>query len=57
MTLGWMLILLFVGGLGGAIAFGYLRSRRISQDPGHIAHENEATRTLYDEAARKRAPD
>jgi hypothetical protein len=52
MTLGWLLIL-FVGGLGVALALGLLRTRRISRQPEHLAREDEATRAIYDDANRR----
>lgn len=55
--LGWLLILLFVGGLGLAFAIGLMRTRGVNRIPGHDRDRDEATRDLYRDKATKWPPD
>lgn len=57
MTLGWLLMVLFFGGLAVALAYGLARTRRVAHQPDHRARQDETTRKLYDDIANNRPPD
>lgn len=55
-TTGWLLVLIVVGILGAALAYGRRQSQSASSDVDMHRRQDEATRRLYDDPA-KRPPD